>query len=724
MSFTDLASLARDRQQQQQPPPQPYQAPQPQGDPAAGPPDPRSFTQSATNPASISNQVASLEAGGGIPAGLESNVDLGDVAKTKDKTPDPNADTADATYPPVVFAPSDYRRPAANRGPDEWGQTPNAVRMAQAYPGLAPGPDMPQPREAYGEIRDSGHLLAQYAAPGAGQLYSQGSFLASPFAAILDAISQGKFSRNYTAAALRGLEIRQREMILKSEAAMEQHNQYLTNFGTLLKIAEMDPSRRQEMERRVQDYIRVLQHPGLQAAYDARGLRGVAEWLNWEDAEMRRQLAATTQLRKVTDVDSEQREWDAMGGRSSGALSGGGALGIDPAQLPGRGGPEAPQTPTKEQSDPTLQANEYEKRIMQGLGRPPSESWGVLQEARRRMNGEPDLWEHKRGGAPDNAIGQVQAILGHNIDRIAAMPTPEGQNQEEFARQKLDDIRKNNPQTAEDIENLKNLRLDPASIQQAGGQRRHAITLAQQVYPGWNQGSYHQFHQVWNNANSRESQQLQAANRASTQMVILEAAINRLKIPEDSNIPTNVLNEWKTQGWTSDPQFAALNEPLRSFAQETIFMQTGRVNVTPVQQFLREAPLYGGKAQLRTLVRQAAIGGLHTMEQQIGVYHNQTGMSDTPPSMDQTALTIFSDFSRSNPNTGVFDKDALPELKSIETTPEQRARVPKWMTKEQQYEPMTKQQWEGLRATIEQMRKNNPNDPRLPQLLHEFGIRQ
>ena len=199
---------------------------------------------------------------------------------------------------------------------------------------------------------------------------------------------------------------------------------------------------------------------------------------------------------------------------------------------------------------------------------------------------------------------------------------------------------------------------------------------------------YHAYQNVWNNGNSQESRQLEAGNRATTQAVILEAAINRLKIPEDSTIPANVWNEWKTQGYTSDPQFAALNEPLRAFAGEMVFLQTGRVNVTPVTQFLKEVPLHAGKAALRTVVRQAMIGDLHTMEQKQGVFARQTGLDGQPPATDPDAMMLYDEFARSNPNTGAFGKDAPAELKSIEPSAEDRKRRPSWMTKDQQFEPM------------------------------------
>jgi hypothetical protein len=275
------------------------------------------------------------------------------------------------------------------------------------------------------------------------------------------------------------------------------------------------------------------------------------------------------------------------------------------------------------------------------------------------------------------------------------------------------------------VDDLKNLRIDPQTLTTAGGQRRRAVELTAQIYGNqWNQGMYHAFQTVWNNGNSQENRQIEAGNRGTTQAVILEAAINRLKIPEDSTIPANVWNEWKTQGYTSDPQFAALNEPLRAFAGEMVFLQTGRVNVTPVTQFLREVPLYAGKAALRTVVRQAMIGGLHTMEQKRGVFNRQTGLGGDPPATDPEAMMLYSQFARSNPNTGLFPKDAPTELKSLEPSAADRARRPSWRTPDQEYEPMTPEQYGGLKATIDKMRKDNPNDPRLPQLEHEYGIAQ
>jgi hypothetical protein len=722
MSFTDLASLARNQQQTQPPP---MQAPQPQGNDPGAAPDPRSFQHSPTNPASVSTQVASL---GGTPQGLESDADLGDVSKTKDKTPDPNAATTEpANYPPVIFPPSNYRAPAADRGPDGWGQKSDAVKMAEMYPNLAPGPDIPQPNQMYRESADASANMARYGAPGAAQLYSQASFLMSPFASILDALSKGNFSRNYTAAALRGLEIRQREAILKTEQAMEQHQQYLSGFGSIFKLAEdnaITPERAMEMTRQ---YINQIQHGPLQAEFERDGLRGVARYLNWEDAQLRRNMGAMAQARKVVDVDADKRDLDALAGRPSGAGGDLGALGIDPNRLPGRGGPEAPVTPTKDQSDPTkTPQNAVEQSIIDNLGlsSDPAAGMGIINAARARMVGEPDPYEKTLGNRATMMIGQAQQALQSRIDQVGAFNDPK-MNPEELSRQKLDAVRRLNPLVAQRVQGLKNLQIDPKEVQLAGGGRERAVALTGQIYPGWEPGMYDTYQRVWKAGNSPQTRWLQAAGRATSQAVGLEATINRLPIKEADSVPATVWQDLYSKGYTNYPGYAELNERLRAWTGEMIQMEYGQARVTAVQQMLRETPLGAGKARFRAIVRAAMAGGYNTVNQEVEAFHRTTGLSGDPPYLDLRTKQLFEDFVGSNPWTGTFHDEALPDLKSIEPTPEQRGtKRPSWLTKDMEYEPRSREFIDRLRATIEQMRSANPRDPRLKGLYQELGVLQ
>ena len=421
MSFTDLASLA-EQQQQQRPPPQPPQ----QQDPSQLPPDPRSFSHSATNPVAAV-QSASIDASH-VPAGLESNEDLGDVSKTKDKSaeakPEEPAEVEPAaeeagTYPPVAFAPENYRAPAANRGPDQWGTTPGHIRMAEQYPGIVSDRNMPTPALSYKELRDTGAALAQWGPPAVAEPSGQGSFLMTPFAPILDAISQGKFSRNFTVSALRGLEIRRQEALGKFESANQLHAEILQSYGSIMRQAADGTISHEQARQMVSDYANQIGDQHVLHELARNDLRGVVNWLNWSDAFHRRQQAATTQLRKVAgDPNKEQNVFDALGGRSGTAGGGGGegALGVDPNAVPGRGGPEAPVTPSAGPSEPL---NPYEQRIASDLrdanGQPltPQMASAILRTAQRRMAGDPDeIRGIPAGSLADRAIGQAQMASG------------------------------------------------------------------------------------------------------------------------------------------------------------------------------------------------------------------------------------------------------------------------------------------------------------------------
>lgn len=723
MAFTDLANIAQQygggRPQPQLPPQQPQQ-PGP-NDPGGGPPDQQSFTQSRTNPAQIAQAggvgVGAPEGDPNQAAALENT-----GANKKDDTNKP----AETDYPQPPFEPSIYSRPEPNRGPDKWGQAVPAVELAGLYNQVSVDPDLPPPRQAYSEIQNAGEYLQKFGAPGYGDPAGKAAFLANPLAAILDAFSHGKFSANYTQAALRGIYIRQQEMLEHNQQAWQNHQQFLLGVAPLInRLSFGDPQSVGQARRDLEDYLYRSNHGYLLGRLHNGDIKGVVEALNAEDAQMRRMMAAGTQLKKVSDANEvEKRELDTLGGHATSAGGLGGMF--DTEHLPGRGGPSGPQTPTKDQEGGDFGGWEspHDQQIGENLireGVDQATAKGIMEQAHKALNGYPGDFDLKKGGTASRLIGQATQALGARINKVSNYQDP-SMDQEELSRQKQAEIDRIDKSQGNIIRGLKELRINPHSAEMAHGIHRHLVDLASKIYPNWNEGSYDQFQKVWNNANSRESQQLQAGNRAATQAVILTAAINRLKIPEDSTIPSNVWQEWVTQGYTSDPQYAALNEPLRAFASEIVYTQTGRAAVTPVTQFLKEVPLHAGKAQFRTMVRNAMIGTAHTVEQQNNLFRRQTGLSGDAPSADPDAMEIFSAYSRMNPNTGKFPTDAPVELRSVEPGPGQR--VPKWMTKDQQYEPMSKQQYDGLKATIQKLEKQNPNDPRLPQLRHELGIAQ
>lgn len=736
MSYTDLAQMA----QQQRPQPQPTWAQTvgaqpgmpPQQDPAQLPPDPRSFSQAPTNPAARSFQMANVEGGGGVPAGLETNQDLGDATKQKEKQDQQQKETEEAsseTYPPVFFPTGPYVPPSPNRTADQWATKGHALSLAEEFPYVGPTPDMPTPYDSWTELVTSGKAVGMYGPDDAARYARQASFLASPIAAILDAFSKGTFSRNYSNAALRGIEIRAREAQLANEQSHRLVEGHLLGAADVFKRLELNFISPAQAEQELRQHA--WGNPALMTALNNHDLRGAYSYLQWLDAQYRRQLYAGHQLKKVTDPNRDQNELDALGGRAvSPTGEGAGGLGVDPAKLPGPEGPTTPTAPAVSTETGTAEpatTEDFDKALGQKLGQPPDIAAGIIREAHRAFNGQPIEESLNKQGQAARLIGQARMAIGANIDKTANAPFDPNRDTAEQSEERLARITKYDPETGKFMLGLRNLQIDPNDASVAGQNRQHAITLMTKLFPktatspGWNRDMFHQFHAVWNNEQSNINKGLGALNRASSELTLLSAAINKLPGGEDQPIPLDYALWLKESKITGDAHYAALNEPLRTLATDVVTVNNmgGRAAVTPVNQLLAEAPKYASKRQLRMLVHQIA-GQLNNITgYTIDTYHNQTGLPGLPSALDEKSLPVIDAVARGNPNTGRYPANAPAELKSIE--PKERS---KRLKEGEDYEPLDKTQYEGLRATIDKLRKDNPNDPRLPQLLHELGVRQ
>lgn len=756
MSFTDLASLAQARRQQPQPQP-PQQQQQAQYDPTA-PPDPASFTQQPTNPtAAAEMQVASLDAsGGGVPAGLESDADLGDIGKTKDKSatatgeePAPaesnetvlkNAYAAegDNAYPPVVFPPNVYRPPQTPRGPGGWGTDWPPLKLAQLYPTVAPSGELPSPMEGYEEMGRTGLYFSNNGPSSIGGLAAQAGFLMRPIKALGDLLSQGKFSPTFDAASLRRLQAQREEGLQLAELAAREHTRYMSGWATL--FAGINPDRPamnlREFREQADQYLRVWGDEKGRVILNNYGPKALEDYLNEQENFRLRLLGAHQQVRKAAGPDQEQQDFDALGGKSgtSAAPEGTGPLQF---KVPG-GGPEAPVTPTKDASGATATTaeplNDYETEITANLrdakGNPltPTMKANVLRAARDQIESNPQAIPVDPKGLAGTAIGQVRNALQANIDRVAKMRPSPGEDPDEFRQKQLESIRQNVPGEAQLVDDLKSLRIDPQTLTTAGGNRKRAVELTAQIYnapqgqPGhWDQGMYHQYQTVWANDQSRINLGLGAINRAGTELKNYFAAVNRLPGGEDDPIPRNFMNMLLAQKGTGDAYFADVNEPLRTLATDEVVINNmgGRAAVTPVNQLLAHAQLYSSKRQLRALGHQIAAQLDQIVAYTIDTYHKSTGLEGLPPGVDEERLPYIDASARMNANTGKFPSDAPLELRSIEPkTPSKR------LTKEQTWPPMTREQYEARRGAILQMERDDPNNPKLEIWKKEFGLVQ
>jgi hypothetical protein len=656
-----------------------------------------------TNPAQVASINPAIPQTPGEPEAGPEDQTLTDPNKAH---PDETATAEEGTPAEEAAAVPDYNvnepavyRPPPHRSPTQLGDDWFATKAAQSYPGVSPGPDMPSPQEAYPNALDANSQTARWGSKPVADAYSQANLLLSPLAAVADAFSKGKFSQNYSAAALRGLQIRQYEWLEKNQQANELHQEELSGVNRIARMDQAGLISHEQARNMMRDFLHEHQHDNYIPILDSHGTAGVYTLYQIEDANWRRSHAAATTIRKALNVDGEDailRSWGIRSGGqydTEGMDTGRNAAAPKPALRSALQGELAPFNELSE--DQQNAAYElFNKRAPDGL-------------AELEKSGP-------RGKAAVARIYEMARALDARANRIAAYQDPK-LDPDELARKKLDALRQMNPEYASTIEGFKNLTIDPKSEQAKN--RLHAIAQTAQIFPGWNQDSFNQFHTVWNNAQSKESQQLQAANRATTSVIPFEKAVNSLPIAETAAWPARVWAEIRTKGFTSDPAYAALNEPLRTLATEVVFASGGRSQVTAVQQFLREAPLTGSKASLRTLARQAMIGLKGIVDQQTNTFHKTTGLSGRPPAFDERSDQIMDALVRSNPNTGAFPKDAPVELRSVEPKAAQRNQR---LTPDKSWEPLTREDYDKRKRYIEK----NPHDPLIQLYMDELGILQ
>lgn len=617
--------------------------------------------------------------------------------------------------PPQHFIPNRLEDDQAERR-----KTPWAIEALQYNSKLTSSAFLPNQQQGYGVIGGAGRQLAIWGDPAAAPFARIASGLANMLGPVFDFYSGGAFGRGYDRATAHRLAMRREQYEMQHEQMIQAaNNTYLATkkglepYEDVIAAYNAHAFGRSDAENKA-GALKALSDlaqgdPVMANAIANGGLKG-AEYIIQQ-----RTAKAKDVLSGAVGIDSAVRErkrkegvpdTDDWGKEGAGGLT----------SLPG--GPAEEER--KAAAAATTPASSYDEKLGNDLEIGPE---GVRAAHEGYNTGKLiDAKSHK----PENRhkVESAQGKIESDINRAAGVQDPNA-DPDELSDKKIKAIERIDPEMASTLKGLKGLQIDPNSVPLPGGLRQRVMGLMGKIYPNWSQNAYHQFQNVWNKEDSRANLSLTAVNRAATQIALLEAAINRLKIPEDSTVPGQVWNDLKTKGMTSDPQFAALNEPLRAFASEVILAMTNRVAVTPVKEFLREAPLTGGKAQLRTTVRAAAIGMLHSAQQKISSFQRETGLSGLPPAADPQAYEVFSAFERSNPNTGVFPKDAPPELLAIQPTKEQRSHIPRWLDKNTQlWEPMTKERWDSGWATIRKLQKENPNDPRLPGLLQEFGMRE
>lgn len=725
MSFTDLATLAR---QQQQPPPQ--QQDQQQQDPNApgGPaPDTSRFQHSPLNPASQNVQTASLE-GGGVPAGLETDADLGDEQKTIKPyaTGAQQQDEASEYGPPVVFAPSVFDPPKA-REVGDFGKDP--FKIADLQPGLLGGPDYPSTDTMYAEIVGGANRLSRMTAPEAAREYTQAMFYGNPILALLNGISHGKFEKNFTIATTNRIAYQQREMFLANQRALAAQQYYLQGLDNILFLGAPGENgappvlNAQELNDRLHDFIWRIPggpHSILALELERDGPRGVARWLRHEDELWQRQLSAHKQASKVIDPYQDEREHAAVAGRDTTPYErttvGSGSIGWDPSQLPGRdlqmpqrGRATAPATDQTNKEPLTP----LEQQIAQngGYASDPAFARGVMDFAHARYNGDPDPSgrEVKKGSTVDNQINAAQAAIAADVNRIANEKPVEGETPAAFKQRRLEQLRKTDPQTARDVEGLLNYQTDPKGLTTAKGERKRAVNLVRAFDPKWNQNGYaivQKYHDPSNptvRTIQRVSAFLPAINELNSALLRVDPASHPL-----GAAATKLYN----QTWTGNDVYPQIYSAIVNVIQEeqAIISGTGRPSVSIARDRARHMLETMSPAQIQSQLFEDAAAAYGNVKNINSQFKQELGDPNAQlPFYPKEAEREYRAILRMNPHTGELPADAPGNVLAAQPPPGRA--VPKWV-KDQglDWKPLTEQQVRDGRRMIRKYQ--NSTDPK------------
>jgi hypothetical protein len=606
-------------------------------------------------------------------------------------------------------APATYRPPSPNREPSQWGDDWFPTKAAESYPGVAPGPDMPSPQEAYPNAADASRRLAHLSDGPIAEAHMRANLLMNPLAAVADAFSQGRFSRNFSASYLRGLQIQQEEALTELYLANQAQKKFLSGLGGIVEMSR-GPNpllNEQQAKDAIRNYLIENHHQSWVPFLDSHNIAGIARLAQIQDAQLRRSEASGVTIRKAMDIEGQDavlRGW----GINTGGTGGTGGL---PGDQPGKTEAEETGPPLRGELAPFNQLSADQKQAAYDLfnHRAPSKDLNLLISA-----------GGTRGKEAVGQIFQFARALDARANRIAAYQDPKA-DPRELSQRKLDALRQMNPEYAHTVEGLHNLEIDPKSEQMKD--RIKVINTVGQVFPGWNEGMYHSYWQNWANAKSPQYISMQAANRLTSSLITAHRVVNLLPINEADSFPKTFWADLKAKGYTNDPRYGEANDVVATIAREAVIAQgRGQPAVAYVKQIMQGMPLTGGKAQLRAVIRDLAIGTHNIIRDNTIEFKKQTGLDRPPPGYSDRAEAVYQGIIRGNPYRGVFDANAPQELKNVSvpniSPPEQRAKKPPWMTPDLSYEPLTQEDYDAKMDWL----KKNPNHPMAPAVSHELGI--
>jgi hypothetical protein len=563
------------------------------------------------------------------------------------------------------------------RPPAQWGKDWWPINAANNYPGVAPGPYMPDVPTSYRTFASDGKLLAMFSPPTMSEPASLFSRIAERISPIMDALSRGGFSRSFNAQHAYQLRMAQERMMDAYGQWSAAHNQMMLAYGDAFeryRLAaaahpERVPQLTQSLRHEISDLNQQFQFPALDGVLRDSDVWGVEKYLNDMDARGRNLDASASQLKKsgaTADTES-RREWGEDVGGGDGGISLPGAPGAS-VDLPGA--PAVANKPT-----PTAPLSDSDKDVLKAV---PGASVDELRAAHLFYNQQPIAGFDKAGPSVKTKIGALSRELDARAWNALRNPGQgTGKDGKVTMQDRINAVSKIDPQTGDELKSVLDYRTDVGKMRLAGNFRQKIADMATAIDPKWSEGKF-KFVNRWHDQNSHEYLAISAIPRLTQAVQDASVAEKRLYAKYGDAIPfKQQYEQWVARGMTGDDEFSQLFGALQTVAQITSQIASGANvgRVSLIQNTLKEAKPTASMRQLQSQIVADVNLANGVFKQYQKTYTTETGRNTLMPGFFKENVQDLDDILSSNPHNGKVATDAQSRWRALGLAPGEGPKV-------------------------------------------------
>ena len=201
----------------------------------------------------------------------------------------------DQQWPPTFQRrPPTYYPSMANRPPGEWGKDHFTLTGARNYPGVAPGPFVPQPWEIPGIYQGLGNMLSRW-----------GSGYVGPMAGMMGRFS-GAWMKGFAQGQMLRARLLHQQMRQTADETARRQEQELDEYGSLFAVYKDKPDQLREALRTAAEKY---QDRHMQNALDQGGIGAAERLLQWRDGKHSDLKKSNAQAAKD---EKEREKWGPL----------------------------------------------------------------------------------------------------------------------------------------------------------------------------------------------------------------------------------------------------------------------------------------------------------------------------------------------------------------------------------------------------------------------------